>query len=286
MIVTECIHEFLADHRARGSRPATIRWYGETVTRLLRPHLESTVSAITVLDINHALGLDVAPASRANYDRALRGFFSWLHGAGLVDSNLFAGRKNPRVRVTLRETLSLDEVRRLFEVARLDPRFTDRNRAILAVFLGTGLRAGEVARLRMCDVDFEVGELRVDGKNGNAVVWVDRFTLNALRRYTRRARHTIANEQHLFLFNNRPVTAASLSRLVSRLATRAAIGRPVGAHLLRHTFATTYIRNGGDGFSLQRILRHSSPAMTQKYLHFASSDVREKMERYSPLAGM
>lgn len=283
MIIREAIKEFLLDHQGRGSKPKTIFWYKSTLSRLLKPYLESPATDLTVFVVNKVLNMPhLRPASLANYDRALRGFCNWLHGVELIEKNPFEKRKRPKESFQLKEVLSLEEIGKLFEVAKLDKRFRYRNQAILAIFLDAGLRASEVARLQLTDVGWEDGTLKVNGKTGYSAVPIGRKTLKLLRTYVTKERK--GQSGTLFLYDGKPLNQESLSHLVSRTAKRAGIVRPVGCHLLRHSYATHYLKSGGDPFSLQRTLRHSSPAMTQRYLHFVIADLVEKNERFSPMS--
>jgi integrase/recombinase XerD len=285
LLVADALEEFLADHRGRGSRPATLDWYAKTVRRLLKTWMDQDTEALTVFVVNRALSREVKPSSLANYDRALRGFCNWLHGVGLLKSNPFTGRKRPRTDWQPKQVLTPAEITAMFRVAGQDGRSRHRFRAILALFLETGLRASELARLRLEDVDWNAGVLRVDGKTGRGTTPVGRRTLKLLRSYVTQERKGL--DQHLFLYRRQPLNQAALSHLVNRLARQAGIKRPVGTHLLRHTFATTYLRNGGDAFSLQRLMRHTTPFMTSRYVHFAvSTDLAEKQARFSPMAGL
>lgn len=284
MLVRDALAEFLHDHKGRGSRPKTIDWYGRTITMLLGPWLDHDTTALTVFTINRALDRDVKPASLANYDRALRGFCNWLAGpgVGVLDRNPFQGRKRPRDDWQPKRVLTPEEVARVFTEAKHDKRFRYRNEAILCLFLEAGLRASEVARLQLRAVDWEAGVVTVQGKSGNATMPLTRRTIKAMRLYASRERKGV--DPHLFLYDGRPLNQGALSHLTNRIGKRAGLDRPLGTHLLRHTFATTYLRNGGDGFSLQRLLRHRSPAMTSRYVHFIiSGDLADKLERFGSL---
>lgn len=276
MTIFEALMEFLQEKRVEGKRPATIRWYQQTVSYLLREHLDQPLETLNRHVVTQALLKNVSQATLGNYDRALRGFCNWLVAVGYLAKNPFQGRKRPRQDFRLRQVLSLDEIAALFAAARKDPRFRFRNQAILALALGTGLRASEICRLTLQDIQWEEAILRVEGKTGFGVVPLTRDTLRYLRLYVDRERR--ATIPFLFVHRNRPLNANALSRWIHRLARKAGIDRPVGMHLLRHTFATHFLKNGGDPFTLQRILRHKTPAMTSRYLHLLTEDLRERLQ--------
>jgi site-specific recombinase XerD len=285
MTVLDAITLFLRDHDARGSRPKTKEWYRTTLLRLLADHLSAPLDSVRPATLTEILGRPYrSQSTRANYDRALRGLFNWLHGVGELERNPFDGRKTARDSFRLREVLSAEEIIALFRVCDADKRFRYRHRALLHLFLDCGLRASEVARLTMSDVDWTAATLRVTGKTGHAGVPLTRRAHAALRLYTTRERRTTS--PYVFVYGGQPLNQNALSHLIARLARRAGISRPVGTHLLRHTFATHFLRNGGDAFTLQRLMRHSSMNMTMRYVNFVSHDLNARSEQHSPLKGL
>lgn len=283
MQIREALDEFMAEHRGRGSRPKTMQWYESTITRLLRAHLDAEVSALTPLLVNRVLDISgVSPSSLANYDRALRGFCNWLHGVGELERNPFAKRKRPRERFEPKQVLSEDEIAEMLRVARRSERARFRKAAILMLFLETGIRASELARLQLCDFDPLMGLVRIDGKTGAGTVPVGKGTVKVMRSYISQERK--GRDPHLFLYAGKPLNQNSLSHLIARIAKEAGITRPVSCHLLRHTAATLFLRNGGSPFALQRLLRHQSPAMVSRYVHFMVEDLRDDQERFSALS--
>lgn len=286
MNVQEAILEFQRDHKARGSTPRTVKWYGDTLFRLLREHLTASVESLTPFALSRAVNVaaerGVRAATLANYDRALRGFTAWLHGVELLPRDPMKGRKRPKVQWQIKQIATSEEVRRLFEVARRDQRYAERNCAILALLIGSGLRAGEVASLRLADVDWQDSAVKVSGKTGARLVPIDRTTLRLLRRYVTHGRR--GSHPNVFLYNGRSITGRTITLLITRMSDRAGFQRRITPHLLRHTAATVYLRNGGDVASLRRILGHSTLATTALYLHLVPEDLQSKLERFSPLA--
>ncbi len=278
MTIREALDEFLTERKLEGRRPATLHWYKTTIEYLLRDYLDEPVDRINRQLLTRVLDKNVKPATLANYDRALRGFVNWLVAVEYLPKNPFAGRKRPKVEFEHKPVLTLEELQRLFKAAAKDKRYRYRNQAMLSVILSTGLRAAEVSRLQIQDIYWDERALMVRGKTGEAAVPLTRETLKFLRLYVERERKATVPE--LFVHHGKPLTPQSISRWVHRLAKMAGIERPVGAHLLRHTFATHYLKNGGDPFTLQRILRHKSPAMTSRYLHFLTDDLREKLQPF------
>ncbi|WP_135230241.1 tyrosine-type recombinase/integrase [Deinococcus fonticola] len=284
MNIRQAIEAFQLEHKARGSRPRTVEWHGEVLGILLRPMLDAEVSTLDVFKVNEVLNRDVKPNTLANYERSLRAFTNWLIGVEVLQRDPFKGKKRVKQVFEAKRTLSHVEIQALFREVKAIPRCQSRNMALLALFLDTGLRAAEVARLRLSDVDWDTGTLKVDGKTGPGTVAFGRQTHKLLRRYVTHARKSL--DPHLFVFDGNPVTSASLSRWAKRLGQRAGLGDDVGCHTFRRTFATLCISNGMDFYSLQRAMRHSTPAMTQRYINLDFSHVRRQIDRAGPLAGL
>jgi site-specific recombinase XerD len=277
MTIGEAIEYFLADHRRLGSRPDTIRWYRATLGLLLRDRLGEPVTALTKPLMVKVLDRNVSTNTKAIYERALRGFTRALYRDGIIPRFPFEGMKRPREEYRPKKTLTQEEINRLFAAAGSDPRYRLRNRAMLYVLLQAGLRASEVARMRVEDVDWENAAIIVRGKAGDAFVPMSRDVYRAMKAYLTTERK--GQSRYFFATGSLAVTGASVSRWVQRLAKRAGLSRPVGAHLLRHTFATNYLRAGGDAFRLQRLMRHKTAAMTQRYVNLVLDDVAADLNR-------
>ncbi|WP_191240957.1 tyrosine-type recombinase/integrase [Deinococcus ficus] len=284
MKIEQAIEAFLLDHKSRGSRARTVYWHTTTLNLLLRPVLNDDVTTLTVFVVNQALDREVKPNTLANYERSLRAFTNWLLGVDLIQRDPFKGKRRVKQVFEAKRTLTHAEIQALFRAVKAVKLQQPRNMALLALFLDTGLRAAEVARLRMADVNWDTGTLRVDGKTGPGTVAFGRHTLRLLRRYVTHARKT--TDPHLFVFDGKPLTSASLSRWAKRLGQRAGLGDDIGCHTFRRTFATMCVANGMDFFALQRAMRHATPAMTQRYVNLDVSHVRRQIDRAGPLAGV
>ncbi|KEF34366.1 hypothetical protein RDMS_07470 [Deinococcus sp. RL] len=284
MNIRDALEAYILEHKARGSRPRTVDWHRQVLFPLLRPWLDADVSTLTVFTINQALNRDVQPNTLANYERSLRAFTNWLLGVELISRDPFKGKKRAKQVFQPKRTLTHPEIQALFRTAQADPRWRYRGAALLALFLDTGLRASEVARLKLTDVEWETGLLRVEGKTGPGTVAFGKTTLRYLRRYVTHERKGL--DPHLFLHGGKPLTQASLTRWAKRLGIRAGLNFTVGCHTFRRTFATICTQNGMDFFSLQRAMRHATPAMTQRYINLDVRHVRGQIDRNGPLTGL
>jgi integrase/recombinase XerC/integrase/recombinase XerD len=154
------------------------------------------------------------------------------------------------------------------------------------LLLDTGLRIGELVNLKMDDVHMDEGYLKVMGKGKKErIVPIGNSAQRALQRYLFRFRPKPINPvvNNVFLsVNSQPLTENSLKLVFARLSRRSGVHR-LHAHLCRHTFATRFLINGGDVFTLQQILGHSTLEMVRHYVNLASSHVTIQHQKFSPL---
>ena len=239
---------------------------------------------------NHKLRNEIegglAPLTIHGYVRALRSFSTWLCEEGHTDENIFDGIKPPKVPQTLIDPLTEDEIRKLLLAVQRDTAEGQRNYAMILMFLDAGVRLSELINLKMEDVNFGVGQFKVFGKGAKErLVPLGQTAKRALIRYLEQARPEPVNpaESRVFLtVSGLPISKDSVAKIIQRLARRTGITR-LHAHLFRHTFAVRYLINGGDVFTLQKILGHASLDMTRKYVTLANTDVKEKHILYSPV---
>jgi integrase/recombinase XerD len=216
----------------------------------------------------------------------LRCFFKFLKRDGMMRSNPMELVEKPRRERHLIQPLSSAQVLALLD--QLDSRsfLGLRNRLSMLLMLDSGLRLSEALGLRMCDVDFTAGTLLVMGKGRKErKVPFASATRKALESYLR-SRQRIHTDNGLLLVSRHGgcLTSRHIQLLVRRLGRNAGIqGVRVSPHTLRHTCATQYIRNGGDPFSLQAILGHSTLEMVRNYVNLANRDVYDAHRRFSPM---
>ena len=154
------------------------------------------------------------------------------------------------------------------------------------LLLDTGLRIGELVHLTMDNVHMDEGYLKVMGKGRKErIVPIGINAQKALQRYLFRIRPKPSNPtvNNVFLSqSSNPLTENSMKLMFARLSDRTKVFR-LHAHLCRHTFATRFLINGGDVFSLQQILGHSTLEMVRHYVSLASSHIAIQHQKFSPL---
>jgi len=211
---------------------------------------------------------------------AVRSFHRFLVREGVTDRDPAAGTRQPKLPRSLPRPLPVEEVGRLLEAPREDSALGLRDRALLELLYGSGLRVSELVGLDVDDVDLDEGAVRVLGKGGKErEVPLGRFGREAAAAYVTRARPGFASARSrgaLFL-NQRGgrLTRQSVNRILAGYVRAAGIRRRVTPHSLRHSFATHLLEGGADVRVVQEMLGHASVATTQIYTLVTKEHLRE-----------
>lgn len=305
MRLSQAIDGFMLFKTGEGLSPRTLALYGYHLKQLQMwssdpplDELDQAAIAAFLIYLREEYrptrsGGDTSPlSSQSIYNAwtALRSFYRWAAGA-LDAPSPMAGIPRPKVRNEEQAPFTQDEVKRLLAAVKpvkakrplSGKRYLDalRDRAVIMVLLDTGLRAGELCALKIGDAHLASGRLSIHGKGGKSrQVFLGAHSRPALWRYLQERPDDPAAP--LFVANGRPLTRSALyKRLI-------VIGRSVNIpecrpHRFRYTFAIQYLRNGGDIFTLQALLGHSSMKMVSYYLKLASADVEQAHKRASPV---
>jgi site-specific recombinase XerD len=230
-----------------------------------------------------------APTTVARRLAAVRAFFRHLTLIGMRADNPAAAIAGPRRPRTVPRTLSPSEAERLVEVATGTTPRAMRDRALVELLYGAGLRVSEAVGLVKASVDLEGRLVRVVGKGGKErLVPLGRPAAEALRRYMALGRPHLDRRHRPDLFLNArggALTRAGVFLILRRLADRAGLdpGR-VHPHLLRHSFATHLLEGGADLRSVQEMLGHADVATTERYTHVSDKHRRDAYFRAHPHA--
>lgn len=231
------------------------------------------------------------PATIAKKLAALRGLFAFLKARGHVEANPAAAVTTPRTKRKLPSFVSVDEAARLADVAWEDTPQGARDRTIVEILYGSGLRVSEVVGLDLDSVDLDQGTMRVTGKGSKErIVPLGRMSRQALVAYlacrdqvVRRGR--VPDERALFVGRGGGrVSVRSVQRLVRRRGLEVATREPVHPHALRHSCATHLLDAGADLRVIQELLGHTSLSTTQRYTHVSIDGLMEVYDRAHPLA--
>ncbi|MBW2276894.1 MAG: tyrosine recombinase XerC [Deltaproteobacteria bacterium] len=231
------------------------------------------------------------PATIAKKLAALRGFFAFLKARGHAEKNPAAAVSTPRTKRKLPRFVSVDEAARLAESEWEETPQGMRDRSIVEVLYGSGLRVSEIVGLDLDSVDVEQGTMRVLGKGGKErIVPLGRMSIKALREYlavrdqvVKRKSRAHARAVFLNRSGNR-ISVRSVQRLVRRRGLEVATREPVHPHALRHSCATHLLDAGADLRVIQELLGHASLSTTQRYTHVSIDGLMEVYDRAHPLA--
>jgi len=216
------------------------------------------------------------------YYRALSVLFNWSINEGILETNSLVKIKVPRAEKKVVKALDSTEVNKL--ISSLPDTFDGvRNKAIILVLVDCGLRLGELLHIKMTDINIEQQLMRVDGKTGERVVRYGKVTWKALKRYLKLRNKVNGHNERLWL-TEKGITLKDSSVETLFIKLRKRTGIYVHPHLLRHTFATMWLKNGGEGLMLQRLLGHTTLMMTNRYCQAVGCyDAVESHKLYSPV---
>lgn len=261
----------LAAHLKAGRTPLD-RITEETLTGFIRRQSQSGLSA----------------RSLARLISALRSFFRFLVLGGFLKKDPSARLTTPSTWLALPKFLTVEEVEALLKTPDAKKPHGVRDRAMLEVLYGSGLRVSELATLKIAEVNLGDGFLVCRGKGGKErIVPLGRSACDAVGRYLAEVRPLIDAEEREEMFlsrRGRPFTRQGLWKLLRRHAVEAGLGAKISPHVLRHSFATHLLERGADLRSVQLMLGHSQITTTQIYTHVSRERLRRVYDKFHPRA--
>ena len=258
----------------RRMSPNTVASYCHDVEGFLE-YVDTAPSKVTSAQITDYLGAvtekGLSKRSSARLLSSLRSFFDWCVEEGEVKENPCDRVDAPKLGKYLPAVLSVEEVTAILESVDLKKPFGKRDRAILEVLYGCGLRVSEAANLRISHVYLDEGFVDVIGKGDKQrLVPLGEVAADAIRAYLEDRPSPSERRYEDYLFLNRfgkPLSRVSLFKLVKDQAMAAGIQKEISPHTFRHSFATHLIENGADLRIVQEMLGHESILTTEIYTH-------------------
>ena len=286
--------------RVEGLSPETVRAYGQ--------HLEAYARWCERADVDglHASARDMrryladlkaaryAPRTVSAHLSALRSLFRWLTLEGVVEGDAASALTAPKLPKPLPHVLTAAQLDALMAAPERGTPEGLRDAAMLELFIASGARISELARLRVNDVDLEEGAVRLFGKGSKerivplyhrAVAGVDAYLAQGRPRLLDAMSRCCgdAGVRSLFIsVRSRPMDAAALRYRFDVLKRRAGIPADITPHAMRHTFATALLAGGADLRSVQELLGHASLSTTQIYTHLTPDRLRGVLHRAHP----
>lgn len=274
----------------------TIAAYEHDVSMLLA-FLEANrpgkkLEEITLADLQDFLeyinDLELATYSQARIISGVKAFFRFLMLEDVIKEDPTELLQAPRLRKTLPEALTIEEVNAIISAIPLDKPEGHRNRALLETLYSCGLRVSELTGLLVSNLYLDLGYLRVIGKgNKERLVPIGEEAARQINFYRQhmRAQLKIADKAKDVLFLNRrggAISRVMVFNIIKEAAQKANISKNVYPHIFRHSFATHLVANGADLRAVQQMLGHSSITTTEIYLHMDTGYLRQTLAAYHP----
>ena len=280
----------------QGTSPLTLEAYRRDVERLVDyMRVKGAASPIDITSrllrdfVYHLKDLGLAPASIRRNISAVRTYFRFLLSDGVVTRDPSERLETPRRWRTLPDVLTVPEISRLLAAPTLDDPLAFRDRAMLEIAYGAGLRVSEWISIGVRDVLFEDKLVRVFGKGSKErLVPIGRSAIGAVATYVRELRPRLekgSGKGVLFLnARGEPLSRMGAWKILRRYVERAGIQKAVSPHTLRHSFATHLLEGGADLRAVQEMLGHADISTTQIYTHVDSEYLRQVHKQYHPRA--
>ena len=228
--------------------------------------------------------------SQARLISGLKSFFDYLIFEDYRKTNPLELIESPRLGRRLPDTLSTDEIDQLVDAIDLSHPQGHRNKAIIETLYGCGLRVSELVELKISDLFFEEGFIKVIGKgNKERLVPINRYTQKFISIYKEKFRIHINQKSEFkdILFLNRrgaQLTRAMIFMIVKQLAKKTNLQKNISPHTFRHSFATHLLENGANLRVIQQMLGHESITTTEIYMHLDKTHLKSVLENYHPRA--
>ncbi len=236
----------------------------------------------------YEIAKEVNARSQSRIISGLRGFFNYLIFEDYRKDNPLDLIESPKIGRKLPDTISTEEIDLLIATVDLSKAQGERNRAILETLYGCGLRVSELTHLKISDLYFDEGFIKITGKgNKQRLVPTSDYTKKFINIYKDEVRihQKINKEDSDILFLNRrgnKLTRAMIFTIIKRLAKKAGIQKKISPHTFRHSFATHLLENGADLRAIQQMLGHESITTTEVYMHIDRKHLREVVEQFHP----
>ena len=284
----------------RGLSLNSIENYAYDVQRLTN-YLESQGIDVSPLKIDEEIiqqfvyhtAAELNPRSRARLISGLKSFFNYLMFEDYRKTSPMELIEVPKIGRKLPDTLSIGEIDRLiaaieFGVDKEGHSSTHRNRAMLETLYSCGLRVSELVNLKISDLFFDEGFIKITGKgNKQRFVPISEYTQKHINLYKDNDRNKITiqkgHEDTLFLNRRgKGLTRAMVFTIIKRLAEKISLNKIISPHTFRHSFATHLLENGADLRSIQLMLGHESITTTEIYMHLDRKFLNQVLNTYHP----
>ncbi|KAF1306175.1 tyrosine recombinase XerC [Enterococcus saccharolyticus] len=222
---------------------------------------------------------------------SLRSFYQYLLKQEVIAENPFSYIHLKKKNIKLPRFFYENEMEALFKSVEGSEPLQQRNRALLEILYGSGLRVSECAALELQQIDWESGVLLIHGKgNKQRYVPFGVYAQEALTTYFNEGRQQLMtkfHKEHSFAFVNRlgdPITSTGIEYALNQVIRKSSLDSNIHPHMLRHTFATHLLNNGADMRTVQELLGHANLSTTQIYAHVTKESLQKNYRQFHPRA--
>ena len=230
---------------------------------------------------------DKKSRSQARSISAIKSFFNYLIFEGYIKESPISNIETPKQEKKLPVVLTEDEIKNLINSIDLNHDFGQRNKTIIEILYGTGIRVSELVNLKLSNIFFKENIIKVIGKgNKERFVPLGEIASCEMKIYINdRNQLKIDSKSSDILFLNRygrRLTRSMIFKIISDASKRIGLDKKISPHTLRHSFATHLIKNGADLRTIQLILGHESITTTEIYTHLDTLHLEEVLKKYHP----
>lgn len=279
----------------RGLATNSIASYRRDLKSFVRTLSVKKPAAVTGIDINKYIGnmseYGLKPATIARKISSLKQFFAWLADTGLIKRNPVANFRAPKIMRYHPPYLSPEEISSILDSIETDSDVGRRDRAMIELLYGSGLRVSELRLLKLGEIEMEAGFLKVRGKGDRQrLVPLGQIAKEAIEEYLSKNRSLRSMSRPKELFHNklgRPYSRVWLWQIIKKRVRMAGIAKEISPHTFRHSFATHLLEGGADLRVVQEMLGHADISTTQIYTTIDREYLIAEHRKYHPreLAG-
>ena len=225
--------------------------------------------------------------SQARSISSIKGFFNYLIFEGHIKKSPISDIESPKIEKNLPEVLTELEIEKLIKSFDIKENFGQRNRTIIEVLYGTGMRVSELVNLKLSNIFFKENIIKIIGKgNKERFVPLGDIASNEIRKYLKIRDNLIIDSKFSdIVFLNRygrGLTRSMIFKIISDSYKRIGLNKKISPHTLRHSFATHLLKNGADLRTIQLILGHESISTTEIYTHLDTNHLDEVLKNFHP----
>ncbi len=231
----------------------------------------------------------ISKRSQARYIASLKSYFKFLIREGIIKKNPTDIIDSPKKDRKLPDYLTVSEIDKLLDIVNIKSLLGYRDRTMLEIIYGAGLRVSELLALNTEDINIELGFIRCYGKgNKERIIPIGEIALDFLKSYLENIRPVILkNIKSKVLFLNsrgKPMSRQGFFKILVKYGKKAGIKKHLSPHTLRHSFATHLLENGADLRSVQEMLGHADIATTEIYTHLSMKQIKKVYDKTHPRA--